>query len=134
MKRYCNGVNCLCFLFDLPPFITCKVFWGVSVGPVTIKVLNVACFVSGCCFHLLYVKMILSYSPHNIIWKLPICISPCPETPPTKCNITILLLPKSRKTCHKNFDNRLTNKNFTMTRAFFIKGNPRNFFFSKCSF
>ena len=30
------------------------------------------------------------YSPKTIIWVLPFCMSPCPETSPAKCNQAIL--------------------------------------------
>ena len=43
------------------------------------------------------------YSPFNILWKLPICISPCSETPLANCD----LHSKSLKKCHKSFKNLL---------------------------
>ena len=55
---------------------------------------------------------LISYSPYTILWKLPFCISPCTETSPAKCECIICLHSKSRKKCDKNFENRLTKKNF----------------------
>ena len=45
--------------------------------------------------------------------KPPFCISPCSKTPTYKYVIVILLHSKSCKKCHKNFENRLVNKNLT---------------------
>ena len=54
-----------------------------------------------------------NYSPYTILWKPPFCMLPCSKTPTYKYDIVIILHSVSRKKCHKNFENRFMNKNFT---------------------
>ena len=65
---------------------------------------------------------IYTYSPYTILWKLPFWISPCSETPLAKCDLIMLLYFKSRKKCHKNFENRLTNKDFIPKNDLHVQG------------
>ena len=50
---------------------------------------------------------------YTILWKLSFCISPCSETPLAKCDLIMLLYSRSRKKCLNNFENWLTDKDFT---------------------
>ena len=76
--------------------------------------------------HLNNKKIIIDcYSPYTILWKLPFCISPCSEAPPAKCDLIILLHPKSLEKCHKNFENWLTNLYKNLTAKWFPKDGVR---------
>ena len=50
----------------------------------------------------------VDFSPCIILSKLSFCISSCSETTLAKCDRILSL-----KKCHKNFENRLTNKKCT---------------------
>ena len=61
-----------------------------------------------------YAKHTFSGQAEPFLWKLPFCISSCSETSPSKYDLVTFLHPKSPNKCHKNFENRLTNKTFTV--------------------
>ena len=77
------------------------------------------------------ILVVLSYSPYTILWKPPFCISPYSKTPTYKYYIVNLLHSKSRKKCHKNFENRFINKNLMpkndLDQVFYMckGGNPK---------
>ena len=58
------------------------------------------------------------YSLYTILWKPPFCKLTCSKTLTYKSDIAILLYSKSRKKCHKNFENQFINKNLTPKNDF----------------
>ena len=69
-------------------------------------------------FHLISVHVNINYCLHSIFQKLHFSKSNFSERPQAKCYHITILHSKSLKKCHKNFENRLTNKNFMPENSF----------------
>ena len=66
----------------------------------------------------------ISYSPYTILLKLPFCISPCPETPPAKCDLTNLtkVVKSATKILKINGPIKNLQPKIILARAFASKG------------